>query len=48
MGMRRMLVVVTRHTSRRAAAARPLCTNARESPSLDFSVWTQDEQLTSL
>lgn len=49
MGMRRMLVVVTRHTSRRAAAARPLSTNARESPcSLDFSVWTQDEQLTSL
>jgi len=44
-----MLVVVTRHTSRgRAAAARPLCTNARESPSLDFSVWTQDEQLASL
>jgi hypothetical protein len=35
-GMRRMLVVVTRHTSRRAAAARarPLCASAHESPSL--------------
>ena len=52
MGMRRMLVVVTRHTSRRAAAARARgrCAPVRMSRrrSLDFSVWTQDEQLTSL